>query len=112
MWQKAIVFVIVVLVFVITVAILYGAKRWRSNTRELHAEIEAARLQIVPEFYDSREVDGILVSSPWQCSVWDYELRDGMMIPLEGEVLWLLPEGSKPYWRGRIQRIEYEYANE
>ncbi len=283
---KVIVSVIVILVFVITVAILYGAKRWGSNTRELHVEIEAARLPIIPELYDSREldglpspvqryfrtvleeghpfvaavslehigtfnmsetgekwkpfkstqrvitrrpgfvwdarirmapginafvhdayvagegvliaklfglftvmkqpstpelaqgelmrffaegvwyptallpgqgvvweaiddtqasasltdgtttvrlvfqvdaqglisfvrsdgryreVDGVLVSSPWQGRVWDYELRDGMLIPLEGEVGWLLPEGFKPYWRGRIQRIEYEYANE
>ncbi len=283
---KVIVFVIAVLVFVITAAILYGAKRWRSNTRELYAEIEAARLPTVPKLYDSRkldglpapvqryfrtvleeeqplvaavslehtgtfnmseteeqwkpfkstqrviirrpgfvwdarirmapginafvhdayiagrgvltaklfglltvmeqpgtpelaqgelirffaegvwyptallpgqgvvweaiddtqasasmtdgtttvnlvfqfdsqglisfvrsdgryrEVDGALVSSPWQCSVWDYELRDGMLIPLEGEVAWLLPEGSQPYWRGRIQRIEFEYAND
>jgi hypothetical protein len=31
-----------------------------------------------------------------------------MLIPLEGEVAWLLPEGAKPYWRGVIARIEYE----
>ena len=286
MWQKAIVFVIVVLVFGITVAILYGAKRWQSNTRKLYVEIEAARLPITPEFYDSRELDGlpapvqryfrtvleeeqqivaavslehtgtfnmsetreqwkpfkstqrviirrpgfvwdarirmapginafvhdayiagrgvltaklfglltvmeqpgtpelaqgelmrffaegawyptallpgqgvvweaiddthasasltdgtttvklvfqfdshglirsvrsdgryrevnrVLVLSPWQCSVWNYELHDGMLIPLEGEVGWLLHDGLKPYWRGRIQLIEYEYADD
>ena len=32
MWLKVIVYVIVVLVFIIAVAILYGAKRWKSNT--------------------------------------------------------------------------------
>jgi len=57
-----------------------------------------------------REVDGVQVATPWQGRFWDYELRDGMLIPLEGEVSWLLQEGPKPYWRGRIQRIEYEYA--
>ncbi len=57
-----------------------------------------------------REVDGELVATPWQGRFWDYELRDGMLIPLEGEVAWLLQEGPKPYWRGCIQRIEYEYA--
>jgi hypothetical protein len=57
-----------------------------------------------------REVDGGWVATPWQGRFWDYELRDGMLIPLEGEVAWLLQEGPKPYWRGRIQRIEYEYA--
>jgi hypothetical protein len=57
-----------------------------------------------------REVDGELVATPWQGRFWGYKLRDGMLIPLDGEVEWLLPEGPKPYWRGRIQRIEYEYA--
>ncbi|RKY64633.1 MAG: hypothetical protein DRQ02_11225 [Candidatus Latescibacterota bacterium] len=58
-----------------------------------------------------REVDGALVATPWQGRLWNYELRDGKLIPLDGEVTWLLPEGPKPYWRGRIQRIEYEYAD-
>ena len=57
-----------------------------------------------------RVVDGEQVATPWQGRFWDYELRDGMLIPLEGEVAWLLQEGPKPYWRGRIQQIEYEYA--
>ena len=57
-----------------------------------------------------RAVDGVLAATPWQGRFWDYELRDGMLIPLEGEVAWLLQEGPKPYWRGRIQRIRYEYA--
>lgn len=58
-----------------------------------------------------REVDGMLVATPWQGRFWDYELRDNMLIPLEGSVEWLLPEGPKPYWRGHIQQIEYEYAD-
>lgn len=284
MWLKVIVFAIVVLVLVITAAILYGANRWQSNTRELYAKMEAARLPITPELYDSRELDGLpapvqryfsavlkegqplvaavsvehtgtfnmsetgeqwkpfkstqrvitkrpgfvwdarirmapamtvfvhdayasgegvltaklfslltvmeqssspelaqgelmrffaegvwyptallpsqgvvweaiddtqaiamltdgtttvqlvfqfdaqgLISSVrsdgryremdgvqiatlWQGHFWDYNLRGGMLIPLEGEVVWLLQEGPKPYWRGCIQRIEYEYA--
>lgn len=56
------------------------------------------------------EVDGELVATPWQGRFWNYELRDGMLIPLDGEVAWLLPEGPKPYWRGSIQQIEYDYA--
>lgn len=50
------------------------------------------------------------MATPWQGRYGDYELRDGMLIPLEGEVAWLLREGPKPYWRGRIRRIEYGYA--
>ena len=58
----------------------------------------------------AREVDGGQVITPWQGRFWDYQLRDGLLIPLEGEVAWLVQEELKPYWRGRIQRIEYEYA--
>ncbi|GIV95425.1 MAG: hypothetical protein KatS3mg057_0082 [Herpetosiphonaceae bacterium] len=57
-----------------------------------------------------RAVGGMQVATPWQGRVWGYELRDGMLVPLEGEVAWLLAEGPKPYWRGHIQHIEYEYA--
>ena len=57
-----------------------------------------------------REVDGVQVSTPWQGRFWDYELRDGMLVPLGGEVAWLLPEGTRPYWRGRITTIKYEFA--
>ena len=58
-----------------------------------------------------REVDRMQVATPWQGRFWDYELRDGMLIPLEGEVAWVLPEGLWPYWRGHIEQIEYEYAH-
>ena len=56
------------------------------------------------------EVDGMQVATPWQGRFWNYEMRDGLLIPLDGEVAWQLQEGAKPYWRGRIQRIEYECA--
>ncbi|GAB3546856.1 hypothetical protein GCM10027343_25310 [Noviherbaspirillum agri] len=57
-----------------------------------------------------RMVDGKVVPTPWQGRFWNYEERNGMRIPLEGEVSWVLPEGEKPYWRGRVTRIEYEPA--
>ncbi|MFW6181112.1 MAG: DUF6920 family protein [Spirochaetota bacterium] len=57
-----------------------------------------------------REVDGAQVPTPWQGRFWDYRRRDGMLVPLEGEVAWLLPGGELPYWRGSIRRITYEYA--
>jgi hypothetical protein len=25
-------------------------------------------------------------------------------------VAWILPDGRKPYWRGRVTRLEYEHA--
>jgi hypothetical protein len=49
------------------------------------------------------------VPTPWEGRWKAYELREGMMIPAEGEVAWLLPGGRKPYWRGRIEEVHYEY---
>lgn len=57
-----------------------------------------------------RLVGGMAIPTPWEGRVWDYEVRDGMLVPLSGEVAWILPAGSKPYWRGRIERLEYEFA--
>jgi hypothetical protein len=59
-----------------------------------------------------REVNGILAATPWEGRFWDYAPFDGMLIPKEGEVAWLGPAGRKPYWRGRIRSIEYEYGAE
>ena len=57
-----------------------------------------------------RNVAGKMVPTPWEGRWWNYELRNGMRIPIEGEVAWVLSEGQKPYWRGRIKRINYEFA--
>ena len=56
-----------------------------------------------------RMVKGKTVPTPWE-GRWNQCVdRDGMQVPLEGEVGWILPEGCKPYWRGRVTRLEYEY---
>jgi hypothetical protein len=57
-----------------------------------------------------RRVDGVQVTVPWQGRFWGYEMQDGVLVPLNGEVEWLLYDGPKPYWRGRIQRIQYELS--
>lgn len=57
-----------------------------------------------------RTVGRTVVPTPWQGRYWSYGLRDGMRIPLNAEVAWLLPEGARPYWRGRIVRARYEFA--
>lgn len=57
-----------------------------------------------------RTVAGAVIPTPWEGRWSNYEPRDGMRIPLEGEVAWILPEGSKPYWRGHITRLRYEFA--
>lgn len=57
-----------------------------------------------------RIVDGKQVATPWQGHFENYAWRDNMLIPLDGEVAWLIPEGEKAYWRGHIQQITYEFA--
>jgi len=55
-------------------------------------------------------IGGVIVPTPWEGYWSDYELHDGMRVPIAGEVAWVFPDGPKPYWRGRITRIVYEFA--
>src|SRR4028119_1560151 len=57
-----------------------------------------------------RAVGGEVVPTPWRGRFWNYEERGGMRVPLDGEIAWLPPEGEKPYWRGHITDISYEFA--
>ena len=57
-----------------------------------------------------REQDGVQVATPWQGRFWEYAQRDGMLIPLAGEVSWLLSTDPLPYWRGDIEAINYDYT--
>jgi len=50
------------------------------------------------------------VSLPWQGRFWNYATRNGMQVPLEGEVAWIHPDGAKPYWRGQITKLNYEFV--
>jgi hypothetical protein len=57
-----------------------------------------------------RTVAGTVILTPWKGRWSNYERRDGMCIPIEGEVAWVLAEGPKTYWHGRITSIHYEFA--
>jgi hypothetical protein len=57
-----------------------------------------------------RAVGGVTVATPWQGRFWNYEMHDGMQVPMEGEVAWILPEGPRPYWRGTSTALAYEFA--
>jgi hypothetical protein len=57
-----------------------------------------------------RLVAGTAIPTPWEGRWSRYELREGMRIPIEGEVAWLFPDGPKTYWRGRITGIRFEFA--
>lgn len=58
-----------------------------------------------------RAVGSQIVPTPWEGRWSNVELRDGMRVPMTGEVAWLLPEGDLPYWRGTITDLQYEPAN-
>jgi hypothetical protein len=57
-----------------------------------------------------RDVNGHGVPTPFVGHVHRYERVDGMMIPIEGEVEWILPEGRFSFWRGRITDAKYDYV--
>ena len=50
------------------------------------------------------------VLMPWECRMSNYQTRSGMRIPLTGEVLYLTPQGEKPYFKGTIDQLAYEFA--
>jgi hypothetical protein len=51
-----------------------------------------------------------LVPTPWEGRFWHYAVRDGMQIPLEGEVAWHPAAGAWPYWQGQVTELSYEFA--
>lgn len=48
---------------------------------------------------------------PWVGNFREYAVRDGIQIPLEGEVGWEHPEGLRLYFKGKIIKISYEFAS-
>jgi len=56
-------------------------------------------------------VGDTLVQLPWEGRFWNYRTRDGMLVPFDGEVAWMRPEGRKPYFRGAVARLDYEFAS-
>jgi len=58
-----------------------------------------------------RMVGKVITMAPWEGRWSGYQTCDGMTVPMSGEVAWLLPEGRKPYWRGSITSLRYEYAS-
>lgn len=57
-----------------------------------------------------RTVGGTVVPTPWHCRFWNYAMRDGMRVPLDGEAAWVMPDSVKPYFRGHITKLSYEFA--
>ncbi|MEZ5739083.1 MAG: DUF6544 family protein [Burkholderiaceae bacterium] len=60
-----------------------------------------------------RSVGGRMMIRPWEGRWSDYQVLDGIRVPMSGEVAWLLPPeegGRKSYWRGTIKSLKFEFA--
>jgi len=55
-----------------------------------------------------REIDGEYEATPWTGYFSNYQIRNGLCIPLDGEVMWNLPDGDLPYWRAHLDNIHYD----
>jgi hypothetical protein len=55
-------------------------------------------------------VGNTVVMMPWDCTFSNYQVRDGMNVPITGEAAWIRPEGRKPYFRGTITSVSYEFT--
>jgi hypothetical protein len=51
-----------------------------------------------------------VVMMPWECNLSNYEVRNGMTVPMTGEASWVRPEGRRPYFRGTVTSLTYEFA--
>ena len=54
-----------------------------------------------------RTTGKITTTAPWEGRYWNYGLRGNMLVPLEAEVAWVMPDGPKPYFRGLVTAITY-----
>ncbi|HTO73653.1 MAG TPA: DUF6544 family protein [Gemmatimonadales bacterium] len=54
-----------------------------------------------------RSVGKTLVPTPWEGRFQNYAERNGMLIPLQGEVAWLLPAGRWLYWQGELISVDH-----
>jgi hypothetical protein len=55
-------------------------------------------------------VNEVMVQAPWEGRFSNYRVRDGMSVPFAGEVSWMRPDGRKPYFKGVVTALGYEFA--
>ncbi|TNF27102.1 MAG: hypothetical protein EP329_20090 [Deltaproteobacteria bacterium] len=54
-----------------------------------------------------RLVDGVFVPTPWRGRFWGHAERDGVVVPLDGEIAWVIDGRERPYWRAHIDEIAH-----
>ena len=55
-----------------------------------------------------RDVQGRGVPTPFEARISGDRRISGMVVPLEGEAAWLLPEGRFAFWRGRLAEARFD----
>ena len=58
-----------------------------------------------------RLINGIPRSQAWQGRFWNYAIRDGMRVPLEADVAWIIAGGLQPYYRGKLTSLVFEWMS-
>ncbi len=56
----------------------------------------------------SMQVDGAMVATPWEVRLSDYQPVSGMVVPHAAEAAWLTRTGRLPYWRAKVEKLDYE----
>ena len=51
-----------------------------------------------------------MLMRPWECGLSNYQVRDGMTVPISGEAAWVRPDGRKTYFIGSVKSMAYEFA--
>ncbi len=57
-----------------------------------------------------RDIDGVGVLTPWVGWFRDYESVDGLMVPREAEVAWMVEDEAMAYFRCQVDDVEYTYG--
>lgn len=50
-----------------------------------------------------------MVTLPWEGNWSNYQVRDGMTVPLAGEVAWMHQEGRRAYFLGSVTSLAYQF---
>ena len=51
-----------------------------------------------------------MLMRPWECGLSNYQVRDGMTVPMSGTAAWVLPDGPKTYFHGTVKKLSYHWA--
>ncbi|WP_435157447.1 DUF6920 family protein [Haladaptatus sp. DFWS20] len=101
-----------------------GVKWEAIGQQSARATIEdaGANASLVFHFNDQNEVEKVHTDhryrqedrsyQPWTGYFDNYQVRNGLRIPLDAEVEWNLPNKDVTYWRASIEEIDHKRANE